>query len=158
MAISRPESEFLFLGPIFLCGCTKYPYSVLLPNRPIQEGAEIPVFVIDWENAQLGVPSLDHGEMIGELYALWLYRRIDAGLWMVQGYAEGLGEQTDASVWRIAVEVGCYLLSFSTIDSGWGAPDRVEEVARMGRELIVNAWGENRKWLDDNDLSCLFRK
>jgi hypothetical protein len=95
----------------------KHRYSILIPNAPIQEGIEIPIFVIDWEQAQLGVPALDHGEMIGELYSFWLYKKIDAGLWMMQGYAEGLGEQSETAVWRNAIQVGVHLLAFSTIAS-----------------------------------------
>lgn len=130
----------------------------MLPNRPIQKGIDIPIFVVDWENAQLGVHSLDHGEMIGELYALWLYKKIDAALWMIQGYVEGLGEQTDTSAWRVAIQVGCHLVSFGTIYPGWGTPDQVECVARVGKNVIMNAWQRNRKWFEGNELACLFPK
>lgn len=82
--------------------------------------------------------ALDHGEMIGELYASWLHKKIDVGLWMMQGYVEGLGEQTEPAVWRNAVQAGVHLLSFSTI-AGWGTPDQIEDVARLAKDIIVNA-------------------
>lgn len=141
------------LDLIFLT--TKYSHSVLLPNVPIQEGMEIPIVVIDWEQAQLGVPALDHGEMIAELYSFWLYKKIDAGLWMVQGYVKGLGEQSEADALRIAIQVGVHLLSFSTI-AGWGTPDQIEGVARLAREIIVNAWARDREWFETSELACLF--
>ena len=134
---------------------TKHLYSILIHNAPIQEGVEIPIFVIDWEQAQLGVPALDHGEMIGELYAFWLYKKIDAGLWMMQGYAEGLGEQSETSVWRNAIQLGVHLLAFSTI-AGWGTPDQIEDVVQLARDIIVNGWDKNREWFEKSELACLF--
>jgi hypothetical protein len=131
--------------------------SILLPNTPIQEGVEVPIFVIDWEQAQLGVPALDHGEMIGEFYAFWLYKKIDAGLWMMQGYIEGLGEQSESSAWRNAIQVGVHLLAFSTI-AGWGTPEQIETVAGLARDIIVKAWNRDKEWFEKSELASLFTK
>jgi hypothetical protein len=160
MVISGLESEY---NPVLdfpvTCGTlTENVYSVVLPNTAIQEGAEIPVLIIDWEMAQFGVQAMDHGEMIGELYALWLYNKLDAALWMLQGYAEGLREQREASVWRIAVQVGVHLLSFGTLHPGRGTLEQAEEVARLGRDVIVNGWEKNREWFEESELRCLFTK
>lgn len=106
--------------------------------------------------SQLGVHALDHGQMIAELYELWLYKRIDAGLWIVQGYADGLGKPTKDSAWRTTLQVGCHLLAFGTIVSGWGTPDQVEHVAQVGRDLIVNSWRKDREWIERSELACLF--
>jgi hypothetical protein len=129
--------------------------SILLPNSPIQRGVEISIFVIDWEQAQLGVPALDHGEMIGEFYAFWLYKKIDAGLWMMRGYIKGLGEQSESLVWRNAIQVGVHLLAFSTI-AGWGTPDQIKHVAGLARDIIVKAWNKDREWFEKSELACLF--
>lgn len=88
--------------------------NILLKDVPLQKAESATILVVDWEMAQFGVPALDHGEMIGEMYALWLYRKIDAGLWMMQGYAEGLSESehSDTSTWR-------------TISSGWMPPSQL---------------------------------
>jgi hypothetical protein len=126
----------------------------LIPNAPIQEG-EIPIFVVDWEMAQVGVPCLDHAEMIGELWELWLYKKIDAGLWMVQGYADGLSQQTETSAWRNVLQVGTHLLSFGTAPS-WGSQEQLEEVARMGRDIILHAWRRDREWFEASELACFF--
>jgi hypothetical protein len=88
MVTSGLESESMSCLTSPLWENTKHLYSILIHNAPIQEGVEILIFVIDWEQAQLGVPTLDHGEMIGELYAFWLYKKIDDGLWMMQGYCQ----------------------------------------------------------------------
>lgn len=132
--------------------------SILLPNSPIQEGVETPLFLIDWEMAQLGVPNLDHGQMLCEMYQLWLYKKIDAALWMVQGYAEGLGEQSDDFAFRTAIQLGCHLVSFGTIVPGWGTQEQVEDAARQGRDIIVNAWNRNREWFEKSDLACLLSR
>lgn len=116
----------------------------------------MPLFIVDWENAQLGVPCLDGGEMIGELYALYLCKKIDAGLWMIQGYAEGLGQWTESSAWRLTIQVGVHLLAFGTITPGMGTTVQIDDVAQMGRDIIVNAWRRNREWFDRGDLACLF--
>ncbi|KAF4987439.1 hypothetical protein FDECE_15429 [Fusarium decemcellulare] len=132
------------------------PQNILLPDKPLDADGETSLFVVDWENAQLGVESLDHGEMIGELYALWLYKRIDAGLWTIRGYAEGLGPQSETFAWRLALQVGVHLLSFGTIAPGWGTHAQAGDVARHGRDIIVNAWHKNREWFEASDLACLF--
>ncbi|KAH8902612.1 hypothetical protein BR93DRAFT_962166 [Coniochaeta sp. PMI_546] len=131
--------------------------NVLLPDSPIQAGTKTSMLVVDWENAQLGVENLDHGEMIGEMYALWVYKRVDGGLWMVQGYTEGLGTRTEEFIWRLAVEIGCHLLSFGTIAPGWGTPSQVDDVARHGRDIILNARQKDRAWFDQSELACLFK-
>ncbi|KAF4981044.1 hypothetical protein FZEAL_3096 [Fusarium zealandicum] len=132
------------------------PQNVLVRDAPLEADKEIPLVVVDWENAQLGVASLDHGEMIGEIYALWLYKRIDAALWILQGYIEGLGLRSESFIWRLAIQVGVHLLSFRTTAPGWGTPAQIEDVARKGRDIIINAWRKDRPWFDGNELTCLF--
>jgi hypothetical protein len=79
--------------------------------------------------------------MLGEMYVLWKYKHIDAGLWMLRGYAEGLGPQTEDAAWRLALQVGVCLLSFGTLASGWGTTtEEVEDMARLARDVIVKAW------------------
>lgn len=129
--------------------------SILLPNSPIKAEAEIPIFVIDWEQLQSGVQALDHGELIAEFYSFLLYKKIDAGLWMLQGYAEGLGKQNEDEVWRNVVHAGVHLLSFSTI-AGWGTPEQILEVAGLARDIILHGWVKNAKWFESSELSCLF--
>ena len=130
--------------------------SVLLPNSPVREGSDIPVFVVDWELAQPGVPNLDLGQMIAELYELWLYRSIDAGLWMIQGLVETYGASDEDFAFRTAIQVGVHLISFGTSVQGWGTPEQVEAVARTGRDLVVNGWEKRRAWFEGGDLECLF--
>ncbi|KAI8954624.1 kinase-like domain-containing protein [Xylaria longipes] len=131
--------------------------NVLLPDSPIQKGDDITMFVIDWEMSQIGVPNLDLGQMIAELYELKLYKNITAGLWMVQGFVQGYGAVSDDFAFRTAIQVGAHLISFGTSVQGWGTQEQVEMVARTGRDIIVHAWQKDRQWFQGSDLACLFR-
>lgn len=106
--------------------------------------------------AQLGVPSLDLGQMIAELYELRLFKSIDAGLWIIQGLVEAYGISDEDFAFRTAIQVGAHLVCFGTTVQGWGTPEQVESVVRTGRDLIVNAWKKERAWFESGDLACLF--
>lgn len=114
------------------------------------------MFVVDWEMAQLGVPSLDLGQMIAELYELWLYKSRNAGLWIIQGLVGAYGIASEGFAYRTAIQVGAHLICFGTSVQGWGTPEQVENVARIGRDLIVKAWNKEHAWFEGGDLSCLF--
>lgn len=129
---------------------------MLLPNAPIPPGEDVPVFVVDWEMSQLGTCSLDLGQMVAELYELWLYKSISAGLWIIEGFMAGYGTVSEESAFRTAMQVGAHLVCFGTSVPGWGTAEQNEMVAAKGRDLIMYAWGKDRKWFDDSDLSCLF--
>ncbi|KAI1757474.1 kinase-like domain-containing protein [Xylaria castorea] len=131
--------------------------NVLLPNSPIQEGDDTTIFVIDWEMSQIGVPNLDLGQMIAELYELKLYKNITAGLWMAQGFVEGYGAVSDDFAFRTAIQIGTHLVSFGTSVRGWGTPEQVETVACTGRDIIVHAWQKDLEWFRRGDLACLFQ-
>lgn len=106
--------------------------------------------------AQLGVPSLDLGQMLAEMYELWLYKRVRAGLWMMEGFVEGYGAVTEASGLRTAVQLGAHLVCFGTSVPGWGAPEQVQAVARAGRDIICHAWRKDMIWFESGELACLF--
>ncbi|PNP83785.1 hypothetical protein FNYG_02473 [Fusarium nygamai] len=133
-----------------------YPQNILLEDARLEPITTRTLYVIDWENCQVGIPSLDHGGMLGEMYVIWKYKHIDAGLWMLQGYAAGLGPQTEDAAWRVALQVGVHLLSFGTLASGWGTTEEVEDMARLERDVIVKAWTRDRTWFDKSDFACLF--
>ncbi|KAK8003174.1 hypothetical protein PG989_002893 [Apiospora arundinis] len=128
------------------------------PTPPLSPNAEpVPVFVVDWEMAQLGLPNLDLGQMLAEMYELWLYRRIRGGLWMMEGFVEGYGAVTEAFALRTAIQLGAHLVCFGTSVPGWGTPEQVQEVARTGRDIICHAWRKNRDWFEEEgELSGLF--
>ncbi|KAF4500456.1 phosphotransferase enzyme family [Fusarium agapanthi] len=133
-----------------------HPQNILLKDANLEPASLRTLYVIDWENSQVGVPCLDHGGMLGEMYVLWKYKHIEAGLWMLQGYAEGLGPRTEDATWRLALQAGVHLLSFGTLAAGWGTTEEVEDMARLARDVIVRAWARDRSWFTKSDFACLF--
>lgn len=49
---------------------------------------------------QLWKPQLDLGQMIAELYELYLYKKIDAWLWLIEGFLAGYGFVDDDLAFR----------------------------------------------------------
>lgn len=115
------------------------------------------MLVIDWECTQLGLPSVDFGQMIAEMYALWAYKSITAGIWMMEGFIEAYGNASQDFAFRTAIQTGAHLLCTTTTFPGWGTPQKVQEVARLGRDIIVHAWEKDAAWFERGDLACLFR-
>ncbi|KAI0166644.1 kinase-like domain-containing protein [Xylariaceae sp. FL1272] len=130
--------------------------NVLLPSGSIREGSEVPMLVIDWEMSRIGLPNLDLGQMMGELYELKLYKDITAGLWMLQGFLEGYGPVGEDFAYRTAIQMGTHLVAHGGVE-GWGTPEQVEMVARTGRDIIVHAWQRDRAWFHSGELACLFQ-
>ncbi|TPX16405.1 uncharacterized protein E0L32_004054 [Thyridium curvatum] len=133
------------------------PGNVILPNVPMEEGVDIPIFIIDWECTQLGVLSVDFGEMVGELYALRLYKSVPAGLWIMEGFVAAYGHFSEDFAFRAAIQIGTHLLCVTPASEGWGTPDQIQGVARVGRDVIVHAWKRDRLWFETSDLACLFK-
>lgn len=92
--------------------------SVLIPDKPIQEGKGVPIFVTDCEMAQLSVPNVDFGQMIAELYAPWPYKGITAGLWMMRELVDGYGVVDEEFAFRTALQTGAHLPSITIMFPG----------------------------------------
>ncbi|KAH6624462.1 kinase-like domain-containing protein [Chaetomium sp. MPI-SDFR-AT-0129] len=132
--------------------------NTLLPDQPLQQeaGSQTSVFVVDWEVFQFSLAPLDLGQMIAELYELWLYKRIEEGKWIIEGFTAGYGPVNDEFAFRTARHVGTHLLSWGTRVAGWGSPEQVQQVAVVGKDLVVRAWERDRAWFEAGDLACLF--
>ncbi|KAG4418362.1 hypothetical protein IFR04_008504 [Cadophora malorum] len=132
------------------------PANILIPNATIQEGTETLVFVIDWETSQLGVSNIDTGQMIADLYRLWLCRGLETALWVLRGFCKGYGIVSEEHAFRTTIHAGVHLISRGTIDREMGTMDELEVVARAGRNILLNAYRKDMKWFEDGDLACLF--
>ncbi|KAH8686692.1 kinase-like domain-containing protein [Ilyonectria robusta] len=130
--------------------------NVLLPNEAIQEGAQTPVRIIDWELAQLGVRPLDLGQMIAELWQLKLYKDIDAGDWLIEAFAGGYGSLSSDDAFRAIIHVGVHLICFGSRTPGWGTPEQGVELVETGKEVLLKAWGKDREWFKGHVLGSLF--
>jgi hypothetical protein len=132
--------------------------SALLPNKPLEKGVVTPVFIIDWEMCQLGVRPVDLGQMIAELYELSLFKNMDEGKWMIDGFAAGYGETDEAVAFRTAIHVGTHLICWGSRVPDWGSAEQVREVVAKGKDLILRAWHKDRDFFEASDLACLFRR
>ncbi len=130
---------------------------MLVPDRLLQEGGgQTPVFVVDWEVCQLGLPALDLGQMIAEMYELSLFKGMDEGKWLIEGFAAGYGYVDDAFAFRAALHVGTHLVTWGTEVGGWGSREQVLEVLKVGCAIVMHAWDKDRAWFEAGDLACLF--
>lgn len=130
--------------------------SVLLPNKPIQDGTQTPVRIIDWEMAQLAPRPLDLGQMIAELWQLKLYKDIDAGEWLIRAFVEGYGQLNEADAFRAIVHVAVHLICFGSRTPGWGTAEEGTRLVETGKEVLLKAWVRDRGWFEGHVLGCLF--
>lgn len=127
-----------------------------MPDRPLHQGVETPVFVVDWESCQLGLRQLDLGQMIAELYELSLFKGIAEGTWLIEGLAAGYGRIDDEFAFRTILHVGTHIVCWGSRVPGWGTDAQVRQVVGVGKELILRAWKRDRAWFEGSDLACLF--
>jgi hypothetical protein len=130
-----------------------------LPAKPlITEGEKTTVFIVDWEMCQLGAPAVDLGQMIAELYELVLFKGMDEGRWLIEGFVEGYGhvDDHDEFAFRTALHVGTHLVAWGGRVPGWGSETQVQQVVGVGKEVILHAWHKDRAWFKASDLACLF--
>lgn len=135
---------------------TNLAHSILIPDKTIDASGQTNVQVVDWEMAQLNLRPLDIGQMIAELYELKLFKDIDAGLWIIRGFTAGYGKMDESFAYRALVHVGAHLVCISVSAPGWGTPEQVEGVVRVGRDVLTAAWKKDRAFFKGHDLECLF--
>ncbi|KAK4250571.1 kinase-like domain-containing protein [Corynascus novoguineensis] len=130
--------------------------NALLSDRPLGEADQLPVFIVDWEMCQFSLPPLDLGQMIAELYQLSLFKDIDEGKWLIEGFTAGYGSVNDEFAFRTALHVGTHLIAFGSQVPGWGSETQVQHVVGLGKDIILRAWNKDRSWFEGGDLACLF--
>ncbi|KAK4226069.1 kinase-like domain-containing protein [Podospora fimiseda] len=130
----------------------------LLKDQVPQDGLKPDIFIVDWEMAQYGVRPVDLGQMIAECYELLLFKNIEDGKWLVEGFVEGYGPIDEEFAFRALINVGIHLVIWGSRVAGWGTPEQVQEVVGKGKEIIVHAWNKDRVWFEAGDLACLFGK
>lgn len=129
---------------------------MLLPNITFADGQLVPVRIIDWEMAQVGVRAEDLGQLIAELWQLKLYKDIDAALWIIRGFVEGYGKLDTDFIFRVLIHVGAHLICIGSTTPGWGTPEEGQNIAKIGRDVLLNAWRKDAKAFEEHDLQCLF--
>ncbi|KUL83778.1 hypothetical protein ZTR_08634 [Talaromyces verruculosus] len=115
------------------------------------------LFIIDWEMTQLGMRALDLGQVLAELYEIKQFRNNDAGIWIMEGLVESYSLLNEEQAFRVAMHMGVHLVCWSGVP-GWATQTRVEDVVRMGRDIVEKAWGRDREWFEKEEtLSFFFR-
>ncbi|KAG5973581.1 hypothetical protein E4U55_000394 [Claviceps digitariae] len=126
--------------------------NILLPDAAIHGPSPTPIKIIDWEMAQLGVQPQDVGQLIAELWLLKLYRDIDAGVWLMQGFVDGYGHTDTTFALRALLHVGAHLVCFGARTRGWGTGHQNQEVARMGWRVLLGAWAGDVRAFEGHEL------
>ncbi|EHK20791.1 uncharacterized protein TRIVIDRAFT_83490 [Trichoderma virens Gv29-8] len=130
--------------------------NVLLPNIAFTEDQPVPVRIIDWEMAQVGVRAEDLGQLIAELWQLKLYKDIDAALWIIRGFVQGYGKVDTDFIFRVLVHVGAHLICIGSTTPGWGTLEQGQNLAKIGRDVLLSAWKKDAKAFEEHDLQYLF--
>ncbi|KAG6004396.1 hypothetical protein E4U21_001116 [Claviceps maximensis] len=133
--------------------------NILLPDTAIQTDAPAPtatpIRIIDWELAHLGIQPQDVGQLIAELWLLKLYRDIEAGVWIIQGFVDGYGKTETSAALRALLHVGAHLVCWGSTTPGWGTRRQNEEVARVGWRVLFAAWAGKVSAFEGHELECV---
>jgi hypothetical protein len=132
--------------------------SILLPGKVMDGEDEYTAFVIDWECVHLAPAHFDLGQLVGELYTLWLCKDIVAGLWLIEGIVGAFEGLDDELAYRVAIHAGAHLICMTASRPEWGDHAKLQEVAREGRDILVHAWEKDRPWFEDGRLACFFNR
>ncbi|KAH8423007.1 uncharacterized protein LDX57_000763 [Aspergillus melleus] len=155
--LGRKDGEGAAFGVIhgdFWSGNVLIPKNIL-DQQEQNPNTNIPLFVIDWELAQCGARALDLGQMIAELYFVKHFRDVDAGPWIIEGFARSYPHLTEAMAYRAAIHVGVHFICWGTMLTDWGSEEQVREVVALGRDLIVKGWRREREWFEGGFWGCL---
>lgn len=96
--------------------------------------------------------------MIAELYELKLFKNIDAGTWVLQGFVAAYHPLSDEVAFRVAIHVGVHLICWGSRVPGWGTQEQIHEVVSTGRDIVVKGWERDREWFEGGVLRCLFER
>ncbi|KAK4639741.1 hypothetical protein QC761_711030 [Podospora bellae-mahoneyi] len=154
--VEKMAAEELGSGKLEVIHGDFWTGNTLLADRPLEDGKRPNIFIVDWEMCQLNVYPLDLGQMMAELYELFLFKGIEEGKWILEGFVSGYANIDDKFAYRIAIQLGTHLIVWGSRAQGWGTEEQVAEVMAKGKEIIVKAWHEDRTWFEAGDLACLF--
>ncbi|CAI7646087.1 unnamed protein product [Penicillium pancosmium] len=132
--------------------------NVLIPNVAIGSHFDTTLFVVDWELAQIGSRALDLGQMIAELYETKLFKEVEAGVWIIEGLLQGYGGLSDEMAFRTAIHVGVHLICWGSRVPGWGSKEQIEEVVKIGNDMVIGGWAKDKQWFESHELGFFFKK
>ncbi|KAM7219796.1 Protein kinase-like domain containing protein [Rhypophila decipiens] len=140
--------------------------NVLLPEpethnstAPSTSPVSTSVFVVDWEVLSLGIPQRDVGQMIAELFMLKLFKNIDAGEWIIEGFLKGYGGlKTTQQAFRTLIHIGAHLVVIGGTIAGWADKEGdVDRVVELGRDMILHGHDQDWKWFESRAECSVLR-
>lgn len=129
--------------------------SILIPKSTPTTTTTL--LITDWELTHVGPRALDLGQMLAEIYMLKYFKNIDAGEWIARAFVGAYPDLSEEMAFRTLIHVGVHFVFWGSVVPGWGDEEQVEGVVRLGRDLIVNAWGRERGFFEGTLWECLFR-
>ena len=129
--------------------------SILIPKSTLTTTTTL--LITDWELTHVGPRALDLGQMLAEIYMLKYFKNIDAGEWIARAFVGAYPDLSEEMAFRTLIHVGVHFVFWGSVVPGWGDEKQVEGVVRLGRDLIVNAWGRERGFFEGTLWECLLR-
>lgn len=136
------------------------------------------VLILDWELAQISSPAYDLGQMLAELFCLYHFRALPAGLWLMEAFVRGYRDRPSSEVdgtidveiasavkvsgidrelaFKTAIHAGVHLICWGSRVGGWGTREQVEGVVNVGREWVVEGYEGNLGAFLGGPLGVLF--
>lgn len=132
--------------------------NVLVPKSFPEEGAQVKMYILDWEVTKISLPCFDIGQMLAELYLPVLFNDKLAGQAIIDGLCEELmgSEYMEIDGFRegVAAHFGVHLLVWP-YKMGWDK-ERLEECLKLGGEFIQRSVDVDLEWLKGSCLGALF--
>jgi hypothetical protein len=128
-----------------------------MPNTPFPAPeSPLKIHICDWELCCLAIPAFDLGQMCTELYELKLFKDLDAGISLIKSFVEGYGPVSREVAFAAVIFVGNHLICWGTRVAGWGTPEQIKEVVKVGRDLVVKGWEKDVEFFKQSPWAAWF--
>jgi hypothetical protein len=139
--------------------------NLIMNVQPSPNPAGVPriiqALVVDWEATRPGLPYMDVGQLVAELYLLRrFYPETEHAVNIcldnfLRGYREAISGEMIGEVIRVddafvrgaAMQVGVHLVIWTPRIESWKPATRVREVVEEGLEMILKGWIGDESWL-----------
>lgn len=127
-----------------------FQFSVLLSNSFTEEGANLWCLnIIDFEIAQVSLPSADLGQMLAELYLLYHFAARPEALEILSSILASYGTSTlsDDEKYRVVMNFGVHLIVWPPHTPSWTScgAEKMKECVRFGVGTVGVAYNRSRE-------------
>lgn len=100
--------------------------------------------------------------MLGDLYERKVYNNVDNSMPVMVGVIEGYGKLSDEMAFRVAMHIGVHLINWHSRRPQQGpwvaSPESIMSGLSLGRDFILKAWANDRKFFEGTSLASLFTR